>query len=289
MPRSMTGYARQETQHPWGQLICEVRSVNHRYLEPTFRLSDSFKKIETQLRDNLRKRLGRGKVEVVVAMKTEDTASVAMQINLPLARNLLEMADQINALCKTAAPVDSFDILKWPGVLIAQELDHAMLEQEALAQFDATLTAMIEAREREGQELSALIEQRLQGIATEVDKVRARYPEVLAAQETKLRARLEALQVEVDKDRLTQELVYLAQKSDIAEELDRLEAHITEVRRTLKQKKEPIGRRLDFLMQELNREANTLSSKAIASDITQSSIEVKVLIEQMREQVQNIE
>lgn len=289
MPRSMTGYARQETQHPWGQLICEVRSVNHRYLEPTFRLSDSFKRFEAQLRESLRKRLGRGKIEVVVAMKTEDASEAAMEINLPLARALLDMTQQINALCKNAGPVNCLDILKWPGVLNTQELDQAALEQAALAQFNATLTAMIEAREREGRELSSLIEQRLQGIVAEVEKVRARYPEVLAAQEQKLRSKLEALQVEVDRDRLTQELVYLAQKSDIAEELDRLEAHITEVRRTLKQKNEPIGRRLDFLMQELNREANTLSSKAIASDITQSSIDIKVFIEQMREQVQNIE
>lgn len=288
MPRSMTGFARQETQHPWGQLICEVRSVNHRYLEPTLRLSDSVKSLEPQLRDMLRKRLGRGKVEVVVAIKMDESLGTAAEFDLELARTVVQMVEKVNALASSPAPVNGLEILQWPGVLHTRELDQKTLEQAALEQFKTTLTQMIENREREGQELGRLIEQRLQGITEEVIKVRQYFPEILAAQEQKLRGRLEAMQVEVDPERLTQELVYLAQKTDLAEELDRLEAHLNEVRHTLKQK-DPIGRRLDFLMQELNREANTVSSKAIASSVTQASIEIKVYIEQMREQVQNIE
>lgn len=288
MPRSMTGFARQESQHAWGQLICEVRSVNHRYLEPTLRLSDSVKSLEPQLREMLRKRLGRGKVEVIVAIKMDDSLDSATEFNLELARTVVQMVEKVNALAASPAPVNGLDILQWPGVLHTRELDQKTLEQAALEQFRTTLTQMIENREREGQELGRLIEQRLHGITEEVIKVRQYFPEILAAQEQKLRSRLETMQVEVDPERLTQELVYLAQKSDLAEELDRLEAHLNEVRHTLKQK-DPIGRRLDFLMQELNREANTISSKAIASSITQASIEIKVYIEQMREQVQNIE
>ncbi len=288
MPRSMTGFARQETQHDWGQLICEIRSVNHRYLEPALRLSDSVKSLEPQLRDMLRKRLGRGKVEVVVAIKMDDSLDAAAEFNLDLARTVVQMVEKVHALAVDPAPVNGLDILQWPGVLHTRELDQKALEKAVLDQFEATLTRMIENREREGLELGRLIEQRLQGIAAEVIKVRQHFPEILAAQEQKLRSRLEALQVEVDPERLTQELVYLAQKTDLAEELDRLEAHLNEVRHTLKQK-DPIGRRLDFLMQELNREANTISSKAIASSVTQASIEIKVYIEQIREQVQNIE
>lgn len=288
MPRSMTGFARLEAQYPWGHLICEIRTVNHRYLEPSMRLSDALRGLEPSLRENLRNQLGRGKVDLVLAFKPDESSGLTMDFNYELARDLIKMVEQVNQLAANPAPINAIELLRWPGVLKARELDQELLEKEALTLFGKTLRQLLDNRSREGAELANLLEQRLQAIAEQVVEVRTRLPELAAQQQEKLRARLESLQVEVDEDRLAQELVYLAQKSDVAEELDRLEAHIVEVRRTLKQN-EPIGRRLDFLMQELNREANTLSSKSTSSSNTQSAVDIKVLIEQMREQVQNIE
>lgn len=288
MPRSMTGFARLEAQHPWGHLICEIRTVNHRYLEPSLRLSDALRSLESTLRESLRNQLGRGKVDLVLAFKMDESSGLTTDYNHELARDLVRMVEQVNQLAGNPAPINTLEILRWPGVLKARELDQELLEKEAVALFGRTLEQLLANRSREGEELAHLIEQRLQSIAGQVLEVRARLPELAAQQHEKLRTRLATLKAEIDEDRLAQELVYLAQKSDVAEELDRLEAHITEVRRTLKQK-EPVGRRLDFLMQELNREANTLSSKSTTSGNTQSAVDIKVLIEQMREQVQNIE
>lgn len=288
MPRSMTGFARQEAQHTWGHVICEVRSVNHRYLEPSLRMSDALRGLEPHVRDALRKKLGRGKVEVVLAFKVDESKGLGTDFNKDLAQAVVAMAEQVGQLSKNVAPLNPLEVLRWPGVLQSRELDQSELEDAARMLFSQTLDQLIANREREGTELASFIEQRLTGIAGHVSDVSARLPELMTQQQEKLRARLEALAVDVDQDRLTQELVYLAQKADVAEELDRLQAHLVEVRRTLKLK-EPIGRRLDFLMQELNREANTLSSKSTASDTTQSAVDLKVLIEQMREQVQNIE
>lgn len=288
MLRSMTGFARQEMQHPWGQLICEIRSVNHRYLEPTLRLSDALKSLEPSLREILRKQLGRGKIEAVLALKTDESSGLAAELNQALAQSVIQMADQVSALMANPAPLNSLDVLRWPGVMQAKELDPKILEQQAAALFGETLQKLIANREREGQELRQFIASRLESIADHVAHLRQRLPELQSLQQEKLRARLATLQTDIDQDRLAQELVYLAQKADVAEELDRLEAHLSEVRLTLQQN-EPVGRRLDFLMQELNREANTLSSKSTASETTQSAVDLKVLIEQMREQVQNIE
>ena len=288
MPRSMTGFARLEVQYPWGHLICEIRTVNHRYLEPGLRLSDALRSLEPGLREQLRNQLGRGKVDLVLAFKPDESSGLSMDFNADLARDLVRMVEQVSQLAANPAPINALEILRWPGVLKARELDQGLLEKEALGLFDKTLKQLLENRAREGAELTNLIEQRLRAIALQVDEVRVRLPELAAQQQEKLRTRLDALKADVDEDRLAQELVYLAQKSDVAEELDRLEAHMIEVHRTLKQK-EPVGRRLDFLMQELNREANTLSSKSTASSNTQSAVDIKVLIEQMREQVQNIE
>jgi uncharacterized protein (TIGR00255 family) len=288
MPRSMTGFARQEAQHTWGHLICEVRSVNHRYLEPSLKMSDSLRSLEPDVRDALRKRLGRGKVDVVLVFKVDDSKGLSTDFNQELAQALVSMAIKVGQLGGNPAPLNALDILRWPGVMQTRELDQAELEEGARRLFSETLDQLIANREREGMELISFIEQRLVSIAEIVVTVSARLPELMAQQQEKLRTRLDALTVDVDQERLAQELVYLAQKSDVAEELDRLQAHLVEVRRTLKLD-EPIGRRLDFLMQELNREANTLSSKSVASDTTQSAVDLKVLIEQMREQVQNIE
>ncbi len=289
MPRSMTGFSRREIKLPWGTAVWEIRSVNHRYLEPSFRLPEDFREIEPHLRDAMRKLLQRGKVEANLTIQWEQEAHAELGINLNRVAQLTKAAEQINHLLGAAAsPVNALDILKWPGVIQKQELDREAIQLEVLGAFNSALAGLIEHRTREGNELEQLILQRLDAVSAQVVKVRARLPEILQTQREKLHAKLAALQVDLDPDRLEQEIVLLAQKADVDEELDRLDTHVIEIKRSMKQD-ESLGRRLDFLMQELNREANTLSSKSIVSDTTQAAVELKVLIEQMREQVQNIE
>ena len=289
MPRSMTGFARREAKLPWGTLVWEIRSVNHRYLEPSFRLPEDFREIEPHLRDAMRKALQRGKVEASLSVQWEQEGESDLGINLNKIAQLTKAAQQINGLLGSiAAPVNALDILRWPGVIQKQELDREQMHKAALDLFDLALEGLIEHRSREGAELQQLILNRLDGVSAQVVHVRARMPEILAAQREKLHTKLAALQIELEPERLEQEIVLLAQKADVDEELDRLDTHVIEVKRSLKQT-DSLGRRLDFLMQELNREANTLSSKSIVSDTTQAAVELKVLIEQMREQVQNIE
>lgn len=290
MPCSMTGFARQERQCPWGTLVWEVRSVNHRYLEPHFRIPDSLRELEPKLRDSLRKQLHRGKIEASfhLQLNTVDEESSGLEINMPLVQQLTQAIETVELQMANSQAVSALDILAWPGVISERQLDKDALLSEALSLFSEALKSLIEHRQREGEELKNLIEQRLNGINEQVTQVRAKLPGILQAQREKLQEKLESIKAELDQDRLEQEMVILAQKADVDEELDRLDTHVTEVERTLKQKGS-IGRRLDFLMQELNREANTLSSKSIVSDTTQAAVELKVLIEQMREQVQNIE
>lgn len=289
MPRSMTGFARREAKLPWGTLVWEIRSVNHRYLEPSFRLPEDFREIEPHLRDAMRKALQRGKVEASLSVQWEQEGESDLGINLSKIAQLTKAAQQINGLLgAVAAPVNALDILRWPGVIQKQELDREQIHKAALELFDLALEGLIEHRSREGAELQQLIINRLDSVSAQVVNVRARMPEILTAQREKLHTKLAALQVELEPERLEQEIVLLAQKADVDEELDRLDTHVIEVKRSLKQT-DSLGRRLDFLMQELNREANTLSSKSIVSETTQAAVELKVLIEQMREQVQNIE
>ncbi len=289
MPRSMTGFARREAKLPWGTLVWEIRSVNHRYLEPSFRLPEDFREIEPHLRDAMRKALQRGKVEASLSVQWEQEGESELGINLAKVSQLTKSAQQINGLLgDAAAPVNALDILRWPGVIQKQELDREAMHKSALDLFESALSGLIEHRTREGAELEQLILTRLDNVSIQVANVRARMPEILAAQREKLQTKLAALQIELDPERLEQEVVLLAQKADVDEELDRLDTHVTEVKRSLKQT-DSLGRRLDFLMQELNREANTLSSKSVVSETTQAAVELKVLIEQMREQVQNIE
>ena len=287
MTRSMTAFARQEMQHEWGSLIWEVRSVNHRYLEPHLRLPESLRDLEGPLRETLRNKLSRGKVECTLRFVPE-AQSQTLTVNEAFARELLEAAQQVENLLPVSKPIDTMDLLRWPGVLQDTRLDMDAVKKAALSLFHKALDELIESRGREGVELAALIDQRLDTITAIVTEVRTKLPGILQAQRDNLRARLEDLKAELDEGRLEQEMVILAQKADVDEEMDRLNTHVQEVKRVLKSKG-PIGRRLDFLMQELNREANTLSSKSIVSDTTQSAVELKVLIEQMREQIQNIE
>lgn len=289
MPRSMTGFARHEAKLPWGTVIWEVRSVNHRYLEPGFRLPEDFREIEPALRDLLRKTLQRGKVEISLYLQHEQENETELGINLQRVAQLGQAAGQIyQQLGEKAALINPLDLLKWPGVIQKQEVDREARQAEVINLFQQALNMLVEHRSREGAELEQLILQRLDAVSAQVRAVRARLPEILQGQREKLQQKIASLGVELDPERLEQEIVLLAQKADVDEELDRLDTHVAEVKRSLKQS-ESLGRRLDFLMQELNREANTLSSKAIVSDTTQAAVELKVLIEQMREQIQNIE
>lgn len=289
MPRSMTGFSRHEAKLPWGTVIWEVRSVNHRYLEPGFRLPEDFREIEPALRDLLRKTLQRGKVEISLYLQHEQENETELGINLQRVAQLGQAAGQIyQQLGEKAALINPLDLLKWPGVIQKQEVDREARQAEVINLFQQALNMLVEHRSREGAELEQLILQRLDAVSAQVRAVRARLPEILQGQREKLQQKIASLGVELDPERLEQEIVLLAQKADVDEELDRLDTHVAEVKRSLKQS-ESLGRRLDFLMQELNREANTLSSKAIVSDTTQAAVELKVLIEQMREQIQNIE
>jgi uncharacterized protein (TIGR00255 family) len=288
MAHSMTAFARQSATHAWGALIWEIRSVNHRYLEPSFKLPEALRGLESELRERLRTRLARGKVECALRAQLLQEQSGALAIDNDVLEQLLACAQQVQTKVPHAAALNPIDILAWPGVLKTAQQDEEAILAAAGTLFDATLTQLVEHRAREGAELRRYIEAQLDEVAAIVDSVRAQMPIILEALRQRLRDRLAELRSELDNDRIEQEMVILAQKSDIAEELDRLQTHIKEVRRALQQS-EPCGRRLDFLMQEFNREANTLSSKSQVSDTTLNAVRLKVLIEQMREQIQNIE
>jgi uncharacterized protein (TIGR00255 family) len=287
MVHSMTAFARVERAGTQGTLIWELRSVNHRYLEPHLRLPEAFRDLEGAVREALRQGLSRGKVECTLRF-TEENASKSLQVDQDRARQLVEAAETVAALIKNPAPLNPLTVLSWPGVLVADAADPQALNQEALNLFENALDELKSGRNREGAELARLINERLDSMSQEVTTLRALVPQMLAAQRQKILDRFTDMQAELDPQRLEQEMVLLAQKSDVAEELDRLSTHVTEVRRVLKSGG-AAGRRLDFLMQELNREANTLGSKAFDPRSTQSAVNLKVLIEQMREQVQNIE
>lgn len=287
MTHSMTGFARNQETFTWAQLTWEIRSINHRYLEPHFRLPETLRLLEPNLREILRNKIARGKVEVSLQVQ-KTTAQQTINIDENLAKEVIQAAETINHQLSKPATINPMQILQWPGVIQESEIDPEQAKANALSSFSTAVDDLIQQRAREGKELKNHITNRLDQVNALVEKTRLVLPELKQNQRSKLLEKLSVLEVEVDQDRLEQELVYLAQKSDVDEELDRLETHANEVKNCLNQKK-PVGRRLDFLMQELNREANTLSSKATVSDTTQTAVELKVLIEQMREQVQNIE
>jgi uncharacterized protein (TIGR00255 family) len=283
----MTAFARQEQVLDTGTLSWEIRSVNQRYLDPHLRLPDQFRALEPKLRDQLRNNLTRGKIECHLRWHPAEQDS-QLEVNAALVQQLNDATNQINAIVGPTHQYSALEILQWPGVLGQQSLDLADLQQSALSLFKSSLKELIEHREREGLALKDLIEQRLTAIQGIVVEVQQQLPSILSKQRQNLHDKLMELSAELDPQRLEQEMVILANKADVAEELDRLQTHVQEVRRTLLQK-QAIGRRLDFLMQELNREANTLSSKSIVAETTLNAVELKVLIEQMREQIQNIE
>ncbi|MBR9873122.1 YicC family protein [Vibrio sp. J1-1] len=285
---SMTAYARKEVKGDWGSAVWEIRSVNQRYLETYFRMPEQFRALEPLLRDRFRKRLARGKVECNLRFEANPAAKGELSINETLANQVIKAAEQVMHMTGELSRINPFQVMQWPGVMETPEQDMDEVNKVLLSAFDEALSEFIDARAREGDNMKALIEQRLDAITSEVVKVRARMPEILEWQRERLFSKFEDAKVELDPSRVEQELILLAQKSDVAEELDRLDSHVKETTNILK-KGGSVGRRLDFMMQEFNRESNTLASKSISTDITASGVELKVLIEQMREQIQNIE
>lgn len=295
MISSMTGFARLEQSGSYGQLTCEVRSVNHRYLEPGFRLPEELRALEGELRQTLARELRRGKVDCTIHLRGSHEAERELLVDdeavdrlLARSRDIAERAAAKGLGASHLSSIDPIDILRWPGVLREQATETESLHAACRQLFVATVRQLAEARHREGERLQELVEQRCVALAELVATVRTRLPEWRQRWRDKLRERLAELAVQVDADRFEQEVALILQRADVDEELDRLDGHLVEIRRVMAGS-EAAGRRLDFLMQELNREANTLSSKSQELDTTRIAVDMKVLIEQMREQIQNIE
>jgi len=288
MTSSMTAFARNHTSTRWGQLTWEIRSVNHRYLDTSLRLPEPLRMIEETVREKVNQRLARGKLEVCLRFQVDRNQPGSMSIDDGLVDRLTEMANIIEKRIHESSSIGVTDILNWPGVITDDGIDYESLAKDAVTLLDDTLDSLIRNRQREGERLVSMVNERLAGIGEQVETVRAILPEIMTAFRLRLEKRLSELKDSLEPGRLEQEVVIFANKSDVAEELDRLESHIKETHHALNSEK-PVGRRLDFLMQEMNREANTLGSKSSDIRITNASIELKVLIEQIREQIQNVE
>ena len=286
--RSMTAFARYESQIEAGELVWEMRSVNHRYLEVFVRMPEEFRALEPRVREMIGKHLRRGKVEAGLRFNASPVSKTAMSVNIDLLKQLHDALREVTMHAPDVKSPTSMDVLRWPGVVEPQKQDIESLHAAAIEALGATLEQMVSTREREGKSLSEMISTRTSQAAEQVEKAKERMPVVLEGIRQRLSERLGELREEMDPARIEQEMVMLAQRLDIDEEMDRLSTHLDEVNRVLR-RKEPVGRRLDFLMQELNREANTLASKSSDAQMTAIGVELKVLIEQMREQVQNIE
>ena len=288
MTLSMTAFSRQQNEQEWGSLTWEVRSVNHRYLETSVRLPESLRALENGVREAVRKRLTRGKVECALRFQSEAKISSDLHLNTTLIKQLVQANVEIEQITGTSSNLSNMEVLRWPGVIEEQDFDKTSIEKQALSLFVAAMDDLVATREREGAELQGFIKKRIDSVREIVVNVRNKMPEILVKQKQNILDRLAELQAELEPARLEQEVSLLAQKADVEEELDRLDSHLNEVERVLSANGQK-GRRLDFLMQELNREANTLSSKSIVVETTLSAVELKVLIEQMREQIQNVE
>lgn len=288
MVKSMTAYARREEKSPFGAMTIELRSVNHRFLEMNIKMPEELRALEIKLRERIKEKLKRGKLDLVMRLHLQQTDNQSIAFNHDLAEQIAKTLHDIDKLIYNAAPVNAIDILNWPGVMDRQDIELDEIKESLFLLLDKTLEELLDGKKREGNALEQMITQRVSEMRKLVSMIRKQMPQLLQHQRTRLEEKLQTLKAEMDNDRLEQEMVYIAQKADVAEELDRLDTHLDEISRTM-DSDEAIGRRLDFLMQELNREANTLGSKSIAKLMTQASVDMKVLIEQMREQIQNIE
>ncbi len=288
MAKSMTAFSRVERRDGLGELVWELRSVNHRYLELFVRLPEDLRALEPAVRERARASLGRGKVECLLRYRPAPDAGGELQLSTGQLEQLADLMEKVAARLPRARQPDLLQLLNWPGLVQSGETDPGPLQQAALALFDQALDGLVATREREGARLAELVLDRCGQLDALVEKARRRMPLVIDNVRQRLRARLEEVSRDLDPERLEQEMALLAQRLDVDEEMDRLATHLDEVRRVLKLE-QPVGRRLDFLMQELNREANTLGSKSADAGTSAISVEMKVLIEQMREQIQNIE
>ena len=284
----MTAYGRHQSNSDDGEILWELRSVNHRYLELSLRLPEPLRSIEPLVRSRLTERLGRGKIDASLRYVAAESGTAALTVNHDLARSLIKEAEAVGAGAENPGSIDPLAVLAWPGVVSEKKTEDSELQEQAMACLDSALDDYMAARAREGQKLVEALEARCQSISAIVAKLRTHRPAVVQHLQDKLRNRISELKMEVDQHRLEQELVFHAQKLDVSEELDRLDVHVSEMENIFK-RDEPVGRRLDFLMQEFNREANTLGSKSGDGETTALVVELKVLIEQMREQVQNLE
>ena len=284
--RSMTAFANAEGQTEAGRLGCELRAVNHRFLEIGFRLPEELRALEPQMRERIAARVSRGKLEVVMRLAGAQSGE-GLQLNAGYVEKLSAIAQDLDAALP-ALRVDLGTLLQLPGVLQARDIDVDALQRDALAVLDVALADFIAAREREGSKLKEAINERIDGVENIAAEVRKLVPAIREGQRANLAARMGEVAGQLDPGRLEQELVLWLQKLDVDEELDRLDSHVAEARRVLAQR-EPVGRRLDFLLQEFNREANTLGSKSVDARTSNAAVELKVLIDQIREQVQNIE
>ncbi len=288
MIKSMTAFARTDRQDEFGELVWELRSVNHRYLDIQARLPEDLRRIEPLVREKVTARLGRGKVECSLRYKPGVGQLPPIAINSAMLGQLLEAMETLKHAYPQLQPARSTDLLAWPGLLLQAPADLEPVQEMALQLLDQALDDLLATRSREGERLLQLLLQRCDLLQELVERARRRMPQIIGGVRERLRARLREVSDSLDVERLEQEMALLAQRLDVDEEMDRLNAHLQEIR-TVLQRDEPVGRRLDFLMQELNREANTLGSKSADSETTAISVEMKVVIEQMREQIQNIE
>ncbi|MDQ6916403.1 MAG: YicC family protein [Pseudomonadota bacterium] len=285
---SMTGFAAVAAELPGCSLTVEMRSVNHRYLDLQIRLPDELRSIEPAVRDVLAAQLKRGKVDCRVALNRSTAGSSEISVNIERVILLRDAADEVLRHAPNSTPMSTIEILRWPGVLTEPSIGSEALAGKALALIRQALGELAASRSREGAQLKLVLDERCRGIEAQIERVLPRVPIIHEAYLEKLGSRLKEAGLDPDNDRLKQELALFATKIDIAEEVSRLRTHVAEVTRVLAQGGSS-GKRLDFLMQELNREANTLGSKSVDAELSQAALEIKVLIEQMREQVQNIE
>jgi len=284
----MTAFSRSSDEQVWGSIVWELRSVNHRYLDVVIKLPEELRSIENGIRKRLNNAIKRGKVECNLRFKATENQQASLKVNEKYVDELLQASHIISKKLHQSSDTDVLELLKWPGVLDQTEIDLNPVIDSAYKLFDEAIESLVESREAEGGRLQVMIEERCKAMSLIVNGETQRRPQILEQARKKLLKKIEELKVDHDKDRFEQELVYITQKMDVDEELDRLKSHFVEVEEILK-RKEPVGRRLDFIMQEFNREANTLGSKSTDIETTQAAVELKVLIEQMREQVQNIE
>jgi uncharacterized protein (TIGR00255 family) len=284
----MTAFARTTGQTAWGEVTCELRSVNHRYLEVNPRLSDEVRRLEPQVRDVIARHLSRGRVDCNIRLQQQDVPTGNLDVDMDLMDELIGVAGRVAERVADIEPLGVADLLRWPGVVRAARVDEELIEKVSMDCLERAVKHLVEIRQREGGRLLESLRQKLDAAKTLVSELRRSIPSWQHAFRQRVEARLAEARLDLDPSRLEQEMLFYVQKADVTEELDRLEVHLGEVSEVFGQT-QPVGRRLDFMMQELNREANTLGSKSNDARLTQATVDLKVLIEQMREQVQNIE